>query len=94
MSVATEEIQNNSHSFVAEKIRVIGIVQGVGFRPYVWRLANQLKLTGDVINDGQGVVIKVWGNTERIDQFIEQRKNRCTTAGTYRSNQTVFVATE
>ncbi len=74
MSVAAKQIQNRILSLSAESIRVTGIVQGVGFRPNVWRLANQLKLTGDVINDSQGVVIKVWGNTEVIDRFIEQLK--------------------
>ncbi|MCF6250213.1 MAG: carbamoyltransferase HypF [Methylococcaceae bacterium] len=72
MSVAAKQILDSILS--AEKIRVTGIVQGVGFRPNVWRLANQLKLNGDVINDSQGVVIKVWGNTEDIDRFINKLK--------------------
>ena len=43
----------------SEVIRVSGIVQGVGFRPTVWRLANDAGLTGKVLNDGQGVLIHV-----------------------------------
>ena len=74
MNAVAKQIKDNPLSFGAEKIRVTGIVQGVGFRPNVWRLANQLNLNGDVINDSQGVVIKVWGNTEDIDCFIEQLK--------------------
>jgi len=69
---AAKPVQNNL--FSAEKIRITGIVQGVGFRPNVWRLANQLKLNGDIINDSQGVVIKVWGNTETINCFINKLK--------------------
>lgn len=42
-------------------IRVRGKVQGVGFRPFVWQLAQQLQRTGDVCNDGQGVVVRLWG---------------------------------
>lgn len=42
-------------------IRVRGTVQGVGFRPFVWRLAQDLALTGEVSNDGQGVLISAWG---------------------------------
>ena len=50
------------------QIRVRGLVQGVGFRPYVWRLANELGLNGWVRNDGAGVTIAVDG--ERVPEFI------------------------
>ncbi len=41
--------------------RIRGLVQGVGFRPYVWRLAHELGLTGWVRNDGAGVMATVNG---------------------------------
>jgi hydrogenase maturation protein HypF len=41
---------------------VQGQVQGVGFRPTVWRLANELGLTGDVKNSARGVEIRLWGS--------------------------------
>lgn len=41
--------------------RIHGLVQGVGFRPYVWRLANELGLSGWVRNDGAGVIAAVNG---------------------------------
>jgi hydrogenase maturation protein HypF len=41
------------------QLRVRGKVQGVGFRPFVWQLAHQLQLTGDVCNDGEGVLVRV-----------------------------------
>jgi hydrogenase maturation protein HypF len=43
------------------RIRVRGQVQGVGFRPFVWQLANQRNLMGDVLNDAEGVLIHVAG---------------------------------
>ncbi|MBT2990789.1 MAG: carbamoyltransferase HypF [Candidatus Thiodiazotropha sp. (ex Ctena orbiculata)] len=57
---------------VAEQIRVQGLVQGVGFRPTVWRLARENGLRGAVWNDSQGVEIHVCGEQLRIDRFCEQ----------------------
>lgn len=42
-------------------LRVRGKVQGVGFRPFVWQLAHQLGLSGDVCNDSAGVIIRLTG---------------------------------
>lgn len=56
-------------SFAAERIRVRGLVQGVGFRPYVWRLACGLGLVGTVRNDSDGVLITVAGEREAIEIF-------------------------
>lgn len=53
-----------------EAIRVRGIVQGVGFRPTVWRLARACRLTGSVWNDAAGVVIHVYGPAEMRHVFV------------------------
>ncbi len=55
---------------VGERIRVRGLVQGVGFRPAVWRLANEARLTGTVRNDGEGVLIEIWGGRRTLDRFV------------------------
>ncbi len=60
-----------------EEIRVKGIVQGVGFRPTVYRLAKVFGLKGDVCNDGEGVLIRVAGNEEKITEFINKLYVEC-----------------
>jgi hydrogenase maturation protein HypF len=55
----------------AELIRVRGLVQGVGFRPNVWRLAHRYGLCGWVGNDGDGVSIRVRGSASAIACFVE-----------------------
>lgn len=52
-------------------IRARGVVQGVGFRPAIWHLARQHGLTGEVWNDGQGVMIHVFGPLEALTGFID-----------------------
>jgi len=56
----------------AAHIRVSGLVQGVGFRPFVWRLAQDLQLAGWVRNDAAGVEIHAQG--DRIDEFVTRLK--------------------
>jgi hydrogenase maturation protein HypF len=50
------------------RLRVRGLVQGVGFRPHVWRLAMRDGLTGFALNDQDGVLIEVQGE---VDAFVE-----------------------
>ena len=54
---------------VAERIIVRGLVQGVGFRPTVWRLAQHHHLRGSVANNGSGVEIHVCGTPENVERF-------------------------
>ena len=64
--------KKTSQSMYTEEIRIRGIVQGVGFRPTVYRIAKDLKLKGDVCNDGGGVLIRVCGTQESIEEFIDR----------------------
>ncbi len=52
------------------RIHVAGIVQGVGFRPYVYRLATERHLAGQIANTSSGVVIEVEGAAEVVDDFL------------------------
>lgn len=47
-----------------------GIVQGVGFRPFVYKLAKSLDLTGYVFNSSSGVTIEIEGREAQVDQFV------------------------
>jgi hydrogenase maturation protein HypF len=53
-------------------VRVEGVVQGVGFRPYVHRLAGELDLGGFILNDGRGVLIEVEGDRRAVERFLER----------------------
>ena len=59
------------------ELRIKGKVQGVGFRPFVWLLANQYGLNGDVNNDGQGVLIRfVSPPANALEQFLSDLQNK------------------
>ncbi|BBP04282.1 carbamoyltransferase HypF [Sulfuriferula plumbiphila] len=57
---------------IGERIRVRGIVQGVGFRPGVWRIAQDLGVCGSVANDGEGVLIEAWGDAALLQTLLER----------------------
>ncbi len=59
-----------SKSLAAKQIRVKGIVQGVGFRPYIYQLAGRYKLCGHVANTASGVYIHVEGPLPDITAFL------------------------
>jgi len=54
------------------RLRITGIVQGVGFRPYVWHLAWELKLVGWVRNDAGGVEVLLEGDAAAIEAFTQR----------------------
>lgn len=56
----------------ARRIHVRGVVQGVGFRPYVFRLAKQWNLSGWVLNGESGVEIHVEGDTGAVQRFLQE----------------------
>ena len=58
-----------------EKVLVEGIVQGVGFRPFVYRIATELELSGYVRNLGNVVEIIIQGSDDKIADFIFKLQN-------------------
>ncbi|MBA7558902.1 Carbamoyltransferase HypF [subsurface metagenome] len=63
-------------SYCAETINVIGIVQGVGFRPFVYNLAKKHNLHGYILNNPDGVLIEIAGESGAIDSFLDELE-RC-----------------
>lgn len=57
---------------VRRRITVTGVVQGVGFRPFVHRLATELGLTGFVGNDSGAVFLEVQGDLDRVNEFARR----------------------
>lgn len=54
----------------SKRLTIKGIVQGVGFRPHVYRLAVSMGLKGWVLNSSKGVFIEVEGPSSQVDQFV------------------------
>ncbi len=67
MTMATSFEENPS---VGRRIDISGIVQGVGFRPYVYRLATERRLVGAINNTAAGVTIEVEGPEAAIEDFL------------------------
>ena len=59
------------------QMKIEGTVQGVGFRPFVFRLARELDLTGWIVNGADGVMIEVEGAAEAIGRLLEQLRTSC-----------------
>jgi len=59
---------------IRKHIELYGQVQGIGFRPFVYRLAEEFSLSGFVYNHTQGVVIEIQGEKKNADEFIERLK--------------------
>lgn len=58
------------------KIYVHGVVQGVGFRPFVFNLAKRLQLQGSVCNNGGIAEIEIEGKQEDIDAFLQELRQK------------------
>ncbi len=62
----------SSRSDVRQHFTVTGVVQGVGFRPFVHRIASELGLAGFVGNDSGAVFLEVQGERARVDEFARR----------------------
>ncbi len=69
-AMPSSSAQNEHASIQRLRVEIQGAVQGVGFRPFVFRLATELGLTGWVINDSRGVFVEVEGAEAQLDRFL------------------------
>ena len=63
-------MSGDAETAVRQRLRVTGVVQGVGFRPTVYQLATSLDLAGFVGNDSAGVFVELEGRSLAIDEFV------------------------
>ena len=71
-------------NYLTMEIRVRGRVQGVGFRPTVWRMARELDLAGEVLNDAEGVLMRVGGDGCGGQRLPRPDRARAAAAGAHR----------
>jgi len=57
---------------IARRLEINGIVQGVGFRPFVYQLAHRHRLRGDVANTSAGVIIRIEGDRQSVEAFAAE----------------------
>lgn len=61
---------------IRKRLLVKGLVQGVGFRPFLFRLANGKDLSGFAQNIGEGVIIEIQGIQDKVYDFVSSLKKR------------------
>ncbi len=75
-------------------IEIRGVVQGVGFRPWVWQLAARYHVTGRVWNDAYGVQIEAFGEDEILDHFLDRLTNEAPPAARVREVEWRSIAAD
>jgi hydrogenase maturation protein HypF len=68
----SKQVGRRADNATGIRIEIQGAVQGVGFRPFVYRLASELELSGWIVNDSRGVEIEVEGPADRLATFRER----------------------
>src|ERR1700735_1432815 len=80
----------------AQRLRVTlrGAVQGVGFRPFVYRLATEMSLTGGVLNSSAGLVVEGGGRTEQMSPFEKRLEQERPKASVVNVREFAWLAAE
>jgi hydrogenase maturation protein HypF len=85
------KVVSNSEPYQRLGVTVRGAVQGVGFRPFVYRLASELGLTGWVRNSVQGVFLEVEGGREKLDTFLRRLNDEKPPLSYFQSVESSFL---
>ncbi|HAS1200709.1 TPA: carbamoyltransferase HypF, partial [Enterobacter cloacae] len=72
MVLNSHDSVNQFDALLIRRYRVCGIVQGVGFRPFVHRLAQLFDATGWVLNDSEGVLIEIQATQGNLTRFLDE----------------------
>ncbi len=64
-------------NYIAKRLEANGIVQGVGFRPFVYQLANRYGIKGEIANTSAGVSLHIEGTSNDIDLFCRDLTEKC-----------------
>src|SRR5579864_3228256 len=76
------------------RITLRGAVQGVGFRPFVYRLATEMALTGWVLNSSAGLVVEVEGPGEALGRFADRLEREKPAASVVNVRESAWIAVE
>jgi hydrogenase maturation protein HypF len=74
-NIQKKVVNKLTNNIIALKIEVEGLVQGVGFRPFVYRLARKNNCNGYVLNKTDGVLIKIEGSSKDTENFSKELKS-------------------
>ena len=74
MSREAHPIRERETTMTRRGVLVCGVVQGVGFRPFIYRLAHEESLAGFIGNDTGGVTIEIEGPGARVEAFLERMR--------------------
>src|SRR5271165_4062374 len=76
------------------RITLRGAVQGVGFRPFVYRLATEMSLTGWVLNSSSGLRIEVEGPADQLSEFERRLEGERPRASVITVRESAWIAAE
>ena len=76
------------------RITLRGAVQGVGFRPFVYRLATEMAVTGWVLNSSAGLVVEVEGSSDQLSIFEQRLERERPKASVVTVRESAWIAAE
>jgi len=86
------ELPDSKPAIVRRRIRVRGVVQGVGYRPFIFRLAKEEHLAGWVSNDSEGLIAEVEGELKQVERLVARLSEECPRLARVNSIESVAVA--